>query len=164
MDVGSIVKAKGGISEFRGTKQMSLERLAVVETTDAEVGTWEEGVRFRMEVLAGPWVVEEGVRRRLEVEAVGRGKKGKGRKGRGKGKAGEGGEVVGERCGAEEGRREGRVRRRRDRAGRGEDGEKKERKREGEGEAVGRLRSRGHGHRHRHKRRESDKENLKGEG
>lgn len=151
------MKAKGGISEFRGTKQLVLERITVVETTDAEVRAWEERVRFRMEVLVEPWVVEEGVRRRLEVKA-GEGN-GKGRRrgqGREKGEKGEG------RVAGGEWRREGRS----DRVGKGNEGKVEEGrgKGDGEGEAKERRHRHGHGHRHRRirKRRESDKENLKG--
>lgn len=147
VDVGTVVKVKGGIGEFRGTKQLCLERIAVVESTDAEVRAWEEGVRFRCEVLAGPWVVDEGVRRGLEVEAV-EGKvvrKGEKRRkrererGREKGEKGEGGQ---ER--------------------RGREGNDKERSGREEGETKDRRHRHRHGHRH--KRRESDKENVNGEG
>lgn len=127
VDVGTVVKAKGGISEFRGTKQLVLERITVVETTDAEVRAWEEGVRFRMEVLVGPWVVEEGVRRRLEVEAGEGGGKGRRRQRREKGEKGEG------RVGGKEGRRG-------------------ERRRKGDGEVEAKERRHRHGHGHRHRR------------
>lgn len=144
VDVGSIVKVKGGIGEFRGTRQLCLERIARVESTDAEVRAWEEMVRFRMEVLAVPWVVPEGERRRLLEMGEG---KGKGEKGKRRMRAGD----KGERGKGEEGSGE---RRRRDREG----------KREEEGRGGGEAKERRPRDRHRTKRRESDKENAKGDG
>jgi hypothetical protein len=55
LDIGSVVKAKGTISEFRGTKQIDLKRIWVVTTTDEEVQAWAETATFKQEVLSMPW-------------------------------------------------------------------------------------------------------------
>lgn len=70
-DVGSIVKAKGGISTFRGVKQITLERLTPIRSTTEEVRTWMENSAFRRDVLDRPWVVSAEDQRRLKKEAEG---------------------------------------------------------------------------------------------
>lgn len=42
LDIGSVVKAKGTISEFRGIKQIDLKRIWVVTTTNEEAQAWAE--------------------------------------------------------------------------------------------------------------------------
>jgi hypothetical protein len=55
LDIGTVVKAKGTISEFRGVKQLDLKRIWVVTTTDEEAQAWAETAAFKQEVLAKPW-------------------------------------------------------------------------------------------------------------
>lgn len=55
LGIGSVVKAKGTISEFRGIKQIDLKRIWVVTTTDEEAQAWAETAAFKQEVLSKPW-------------------------------------------------------------------------------------------------------------
>jgi hypothetical protein len=55
LDIGTVVKAKGTISEFRGIKQLDLKRIWVVTTTDEEAQAWAETAAFKQEVLSKPW-------------------------------------------------------------------------------------------------------------
>jgi hypothetical protein len=55
LDIGTVVKAKGTISEFRGIKQLDLKRIWVVATTDEEAQAWAEAAAFKKEVLSRPW-------------------------------------------------------------------------------------------------------------
>ena len=59
MDIGTVVKVKGGIGNFRGQKQMLLERLSIIRTTNEEVLAWGENSAFREEVLDVPWLLCE---------------------------------------------------------------------------------------------------------
>jgi hypothetical protein len=55
LDIGTVVKAKGTISEFRGIKQLDLKRIWVVTTTDEEAQAWAETAAFKQEVLSKSW-------------------------------------------------------------------------------------------------------------
>jgi hypothetical protein len=55
LDIGTVVKAKGTISEFRSIKQLDLKRIWVVTTTDEEAQAWAETAAFKQEVLSKPW-------------------------------------------------------------------------------------------------------------
>lgn len=71
VDIGKVVKVKGGIREFRGVRQVGMKAIAVLGDTRAEVAAWREGVRFREEVLRVPWVVTAEEERRCREEAEG---------------------------------------------------------------------------------------------
>ncbi|KAL8915113.1 MAG: hypothetical protein Q9171_000416 [Xanthocarpia ochracea] len=70
-EVGSVVKIKGGISEFRGEKQVTLERISLVRTTSEEVTAWAENAAFYKNVMGKPWVVTERDQRRAKNQAAG---------------------------------------------------------------------------------------------
>ena len=72
IDLGSVVKVKGGIGAFRDVRQIVLKRVSVVRDTNAEVCAWAELAAFRATVLSRPWVVPPEARRRLLDEATGR--------------------------------------------------------------------------------------------
>ena len=59
IDIGSVVKVKGGIGDFRGQRQILLERISVVRTTTEEVAAWAENTAFRRDVLDRPWFLSE---------------------------------------------------------------------------------------------------------
>ncbi|KAL8962399.1 MAG: hypothetical protein Q9193_001192 [Seirophora villosa] len=71
VDLGSVVKVKGGISEFRGEKQITLERIALVRTTNEEAGAWAENADFRLKTLSQPWFVSEREEQQARIEAEG---------------------------------------------------------------------------------------------
>lgn len=55
VDVGTVIKAKGTISEFRGVKQMDLNRVWIVTTTNDEAHAWSETASFKQNTLSVPW-------------------------------------------------------------------------------------------------------------
>ncbi|KAI0625889.1 OB-fold nucleic acid binding domain [Pyrenophora tritici-repentis] len=55
LDIGSVVKAKCTISEFRGIKQLELKRVSIVSTTNEEAKAWAETAAFKQKVLSKPW-------------------------------------------------------------------------------------------------------------
>lgn len=59
VDVGSVVKVKGGIGSFRGEKQMTLERLTLVRTTNEEAEAWAQNAAYRRDILSKPWVMSD---------------------------------------------------------------------------------------------------------
>lgn len=71
VDIGSIVKVKGGLGEFRGGKQILLERIWTVKSTTEEAAAWAENLDFRRNVLAKPWIVKEDEMRAARREAEG---------------------------------------------------------------------------------------------
>ena len=71
IDLGSIVKVKGGIGVFRGTKQIILKRINIIRDTTEEIKCWNELSTFRTEVLDRPWSVDSAVERTLLRQARG---------------------------------------------------------------------------------------------
>ncbi|KAI4233511.1 MAG: hypothetical protein LQ349_004365 [Xanthoria aureola] len=80
-NVGSVVKIKGGVSEFRGEKQVTLERIALVRTTNEEAIAWAENSAFYQEVLCKPWVVDDRAQLRAKKRAAGLDKQREAKKG-----------------------------------------------------------------------------------
>jgi hypothetical protein len=70
IDVGSVVKVKGGIGIFRGQKQIRLKIITIIGDTNAEIKCWNDMMEFRRDILNKPWVVtaEEEEKCRLEVD------------------------------------------------------------------------------------------------
>lgn len=71
IDIGSVVKLKGGIGSFRGEKQILLERISTIRTTNEEAAAWAENTEFRMTVLDIPWLVSEKDEKRARRKAEG---------------------------------------------------------------------------------------------
>jgi endo-1,3(4)-beta-glucanase len=69
IDVGCVVDVKGGLSTFRDERQLTIEKMLVVRSTQQEVALWEKRVRFQSEVLAKPWVLRKSEIRRCRHEA-----------------------------------------------------------------------------------------------
>ena len=55
LDIGSTIRAKCTISEFRGAKQLEMKRVWVINTTNEEAQAWAETAAFKREVLSKPW-------------------------------------------------------------------------------------------------------------
>jgi hypothetical protein len=68
IDVGSVVKIKGGIGIFREQKQIRLKSIVTLADTNAEVKCWNDVVKFRREVLSSPWIVSQEEEERCRVE------------------------------------------------------------------------------------------------
>ncbi|KAF1977591.1 hypothetical protein BU23DRAFT_527107 [Bimuria novae-zelandiae CBS 107.79] len=55
VDIGTIIKVKGMISEFRGFKQLELKRIWIVTTTNEEIKFWEALATFKKDVMGKKW-------------------------------------------------------------------------------------------------------------
>ncbi|KAL8710321.1 MAG: hypothetical protein Q9220_005091 [cf. Caloplaca sp. 1 TL-2023] len=83
IDVGSVVKIKGSLSEFRGEKQATLERICMsVRTfpkavpplagnTNEEVEAWAQNTAFYQNVLSKPWAIGEREQQQAKLKAMG---------------------------------------------------------------------------------------------
>ncbi|KAH7083085.1 hypothetical protein BKA63DRAFT_142902 [Paraphoma chrysanthemicola] len=68
LDIGTVVKVKGTISEFRGIKQLDLKRIWIVATTDEEAQAWAETATFKLEVLSTPWHISSAEHRQIKAK------------------------------------------------------------------------------------------------
>ena len=66
LDIGTVIKAKCTITEFRRNKQLDLKRISIVRTTDEEAQAWADTAAFRQNVLAKPWVLSPKELKRIE--------------------------------------------------------------------------------------------------
>lgn len=66
LDIGSVLKAKCTISEFRGIKQLELKRVSVVTTTNEEAQAWAETAAFHKKVLAKPWHISSSEHKKIK--------------------------------------------------------------------------------------------------
>lgn len=57
VDIGSVLKVKATLENFRGTRQLKPERVWVVKDTNAESQAWTEAAAWKREKLAKPWVL-----------------------------------------------------------------------------------------------------------
>jgi uroporphyrinogen-III decarboxylase len=55
LDIGSVIKAKCTISEFRGVKQLEMKRVWTINTTNEEAQAWAEVAAFKQDILSKPW-------------------------------------------------------------------------------------------------------------
>lgn len=69
VDVGTVVDVKGGLALFRGNKQIKIEKMTVLRSTDEEVVLWEKARQFRGDVLDKPWNLTDRQVRRCRKEA-----------------------------------------------------------------------------------------------
>ncbi|ETS78011.1 hypothetical protein PFICI_10073 [Pestalotiopsis fici W106-1] len=68
IDVGMVVDVKGNLSLFRDEKQIKIQKMQQVKSTNQEVEFWNKIKSFRSDILGKPWVLEKKVLRRLEKE------------------------------------------------------------------------------------------------
>ena len=73
IDIGTVVKVKGQIGEFRGEKQILLERIWIVGTTNEEAVCWVELCEFKAVVLDKAWVIDEKDEKKAKRRAEGKG-------------------------------------------------------------------------------------------
>jgi hypothetical protein len=66
IDIGTIIKAKGTISEFRAIKQLEMKRAWVVSTTNGEAHAWVEAATFKQQVLSVPWRLTSAEHRKIK--------------------------------------------------------------------------------------------------
>jgi hypothetical protein len=70
VDVGVVVKIKGGIRDFRGERQVEIIKVEVLKSTDQEVRCWDEVLAFRREILSVPWVVSAEMEEKYKRRAM----------------------------------------------------------------------------------------------
>lgn len=68
VDIGTIIKVKGTISEFRGFKQLELKRIWIVSTTDEEAKFWKALATFKRNVLGKPWHLSKSEGEKIKKE------------------------------------------------------------------------------------------------
>jgi len=71
VDVGHVVDVRGGLSTFRDHKQIKVEKMVIVKSTDQEVKFWTKAHEFRRDVISQPWALDEREVRRCRREAEG---------------------------------------------------------------------------------------------
>jgi hypothetical protein len=67
LNIGTVVKAQGTLSEFRGIKQLDLAKIRVVTTTDEEARAWAETATFKHAVLSKPWHLTSAEHRQIKA-------------------------------------------------------------------------------------------------
>jgi hypothetical protein len=68
LDVGTVIKVKGIISEFWGLKQLEIKRVWVVTDTNEEAQAWAETAAFKQEVLTAPWHISSTEHKKITHE------------------------------------------------------------------------------------------------
>ncbi|CAI6326137.1 unnamed protein product [Periconia digitata] len=71
VDIGTVIKAKGTLSEFRGRKQVDLKRAWVVSTTNDEVKAWAETAKFKADVLNKAWRITSAEHKKITRDMKG---------------------------------------------------------------------------------------------
>ncbi|KAJ9612926.1 hypothetical protein H2200_002867 [Cladophialophora chaetospira] len=71
LTIGTVVQAKGTLSTFRQTRQLSLLRLNILPSTTHELALISSRSQFCSSTLSKPWVVSREEQRRLCLEAQG---------------------------------------------------------------------------------------------
>jgi hypothetical protein len=59
LDIGTVVKVKCTISVFRHLRQLELKRIWILKSTAEEIAEWEEGAKFKREVMHQPWILSK---------------------------------------------------------------------------------------------------------
>ena len=72
IDVGSVISVRGKVGTFRDTRQIHLERVAIVPDTNAELQFVERRTKLKVEALSKPWSVSSREQSRLLRLAEGR--------------------------------------------------------------------------------------------
>lgn len=71
VDIGTVVQVKGTITSFRDVRQIQIERLAIIPTTNQEVTLIAARTNFFEQVLMKPWVVSANRQKRLYKDSQG---------------------------------------------------------------------------------------------
>lgn len=65
VDIGTVLKTKCTISEFRNQKQLELKRISILATTNAEAKAWAETAAFKRDVLSTPWHISSSQHKKI---------------------------------------------------------------------------------------------------
>ena len=71
IDVGHVLDVKGGLKVYRTTKQIEVEKIVHLRSTQQEMHFWNKITQLRREVLSKPWKVDAQERRRCRRQAKG---------------------------------------------------------------------------------------------
>lgn len=69
IEIGSIVRAQGTITAFRGERQIDLKRLFHVQNTNEEAEHWMRVAKWKETVLDQPWILTKEQRVALDQKA-----------------------------------------------------------------------------------------------
>lgn len=59
VDVGTLIEVKGGLTLFRGHKQIKILKVTILRSTEQEVAFWEKIMQFRQDVLDKQWNLKD---------------------------------------------------------------------------------------------------------
>ncbi|KAH8666615.1 hypothetical protein BX600DRAFT_462094 [Xylariales sp. PMI_506] len=68
VDIGVVIEVKGSLKLYRDQKQVKIEKIQCIRSTNVEVQFWNKIKAFKSDVLSQPWVLERKVVRKLEKE------------------------------------------------------------------------------------------------
>ncbi|KAI2628768.1 hypothetical protein GGR54DRAFT_362175 [Hypoxylon sp. NC1633] len=68
IDVGMVVEVKGSTKLFRNQKQVKIQKLERIKSTNQEVQFWNKIRDFRRDVLSRPWILEKKEVRRCKKQ------------------------------------------------------------------------------------------------
>jgi hypothetical protein len=71
IDIGTVVQVKGTVTSFRDVRQIQIERLNIIPTTNQELMLIAARTKFLEEILMKPWVVSPNRQKRLYKDAQG---------------------------------------------------------------------------------------------
>ena len=71
LTIGTVLQAKGTLTTFRSTRQLSLLRLTILPTTTHEVALISSRTEFQISTLSKPWVLPRSSQAELRAEAQG---------------------------------------------------------------------------------------------
>jgi hypothetical protein len=72
IDVGHVVEVWGGIKLFRSMKQIQVDKMKQLRSTEQELKHWARVVELRDQVLSKPWVLDQKTIRNCRKTAEGR--------------------------------------------------------------------------------------------
>ncbi|KAL1877328.1 hypothetical protein VTK73DRAFT_8781 [Phialemonium thermophilum] len=72
IDVGDVVDVRGGVNEIRALKQICVQKVVHLRSTEQEVRVWNKIAQFRRDVLDEPWILDKKAIWRCQQEALGR--------------------------------------------------------------------------------------------
>ena len=71
IDIGTVVQVKGTVTSFRDVRQIQIERLNIIPTTNQELMLIAARTKFLEEILMKPWVVSPNRQKRLYKDTQG---------------------------------------------------------------------------------------------
>lgn len=71
IDIGTVVRVKGTVTSFRDVRQIKIERLNIIPTTNQEIVHIAARTKFLEEVLMRPWSVSPNRQKRLYKDTQG---------------------------------------------------------------------------------------------